>query len=428
MTLRARAWLEHWSPILPLLIAEAAIGLGFGALLPILPIYFTHHGVNLATLGLVVAAWPAARLVAEPVFGWVADRASRKRMMVIGLVTSSIVAVLPLAVAGPVAFMAVRALAGICAAIYDPAARGYLVDANLPERQGETFGLYNAAQMGGFMVGPAIGGLAAAATGEPTVVFWVTGISMIVSAVLVAARVADRPRPPVRAPGGSVAATGAADIVSNPTSIFNSLLGAAIVLNVGSFLAGGTYEVVWSLFMTSLGASVGLIGLSFFTFSLPVMLLSPFTGRFIDTQGGFAALVLGMAGVGISGLLYPLIPNVWFVILLGLFEGTAFAFASPALYMLVSRAAPPGRTSTAQGLFGAAGTIGTITASIAAGILATIDLRLPFLVAGSAILGMLALGLAVGRRRLWSAMQPSHLEGGRTNVPESGHEPAEGAS
>jgi MFS family permease len=179
--------------------------------------------------------------------------------------------------------------------------------------------------------------------------------------------------------------------------------------------------------MTSLGASIGLIGLSFFTFSLPVMLLSPFTGRYIDSQGGFAALVLGIAGVGISGLLYPLIPSIWFPVALGLFEGTAFAFASPALYMLVSRAAPAGRTSTAQGLFGAAGTMGTITASIVAGILATIDLRLPFLAAGSAILVTLVLGLAVGRRRLWSAMQPSHLDGGRAAATEANREPAAGA-
>ena len=55
--------------MLPLLIAEATIWVGFGALLPILPIYFTEHGVDLPMLGVVVAAWPAARLVGEPVFG-----------------------------------------------------------------------------------------------------------------------------------------------------------------------------------------------------------------------------------------------------------------------------------------------------------------------------------------------------------------------
>ena len=195
MTERARLWLAAWGPILPLLIAEATIWVGFGALLPILPIYFVEHGVDLPTLGVVVAAWPAARLVGEPVFGWVADHAPRKWMMVTGLVLAAGFAVVPLFAVGPLAFIVARLLAGLSASIYDPAARGYLVDANPPERQGETFGLYGAAQMGGLMIGPAIGGLAAAATGQPTVVFWVAGAALVVSALLVAVRVPELASP-----------------------------------------------------------------------------------------------------------------------------------------------------------------------------------------------------------------------------------------
>ena len=77
---RLRAWLERWGPILPLLIAEFIVWLGFGGLLPVLPIYFVEQGIDLATLGLVIAAWPAARLITEPVFGWLADRTARVRI------------------------------------------------------------------------------------------------------------------------------------------------------------------------------------------------------------------------------------------------------------------------------------------------------------------------------------------------------------
>ncbi len=402
MTQRARRWLLAWGPILPLLIAEGTIWVGFGALLPILPIYFTQHGVDLPTLGVVVAAWPAARLIGEPVFGWVADRASRKAMMVLGLLLAAAFAIGPLFVFGPTAFIVLRALAGLAASIYDPAARGYLVDANPPERQGEMFGLYGAAQMGGLMIGPAIGGLAAAATNQPTVVFWVAGAALVVSAALVLARVADIPR------GIHTTAEAAREVDARirPTRMLNLLLVAAIVFNVGSFFAGGVYEVVWSLYLTSLGASLGAIGLTYFTYALPVLLLSPFTGRFIDRQGGYVALTLGMAGVSLSGALYPLVPEVWWVVALGLLEGTAFAFASPALYLLVARASPPGRSSLAQGLFGAAGTVGTIVASLAAGVMASIDLHYPFYASaiGSGI--ALLIGLLLGRRALWGAMQP----------------------
>jgi hypothetical protein len=53
---KSTAWLVRWGPILPLLLAEFILWVGFGALLPVLPLYTTRHGVSLGNLGLVVAA------------------------------------------------------------------------------------------------------------------------------------------------------------------------------------------------------------------------------------------------------------------------------------------------------------------------------------------------------------------------------------
>ncbi len=421
MTDRVRAWAAQWGPIAPLLLAELVIWVGFGALLPILPIYFTEHGVDIRTLGLVVAAWPAARLVGEPLFGWLADRVNRRPMMIVGLLLAGVFAVLPLFAVGPAAFIVFRALSGFAAAMYDPAARGYLVDANPPERQGEAFGIYGSAQTGGFMLGPAIGGVAAALTGQPTVVFWIAGITLILSAILVAWRV-----PELSHVAAGDTADGAGQPVDaagwpRPARLRNLLLLAAVFFTVGNYFAGGSYEVVWSLYLTSLGANLDVIGLSFFTFGLPPLLLSAFFGRFIDREGGFLALVVGVAGIGISGLLYPLVPAVWWMIVLGLFEGTAFAMAVPAIFLLVARSSPVGRSSTAQGIIGASGTTGTIVASILAGTLAATDLRLPFWTTGTVTLICLAIGLLLGRRRLYDAMQPRRR---RTSAPSPASEAA----
>jgi len=117
-------------------------------------------------------------------------------------------------------------------------------------------------------------------------------------------------------------------------------------------------------------------------------------------------MVIGGIGVAVCGLLYPVVPSPWWMVGLGLVEGTAAAISSPSLYMLVARAAPAGKSSTAQGLFGAAGTSGTIVASIATGYLAAIDLRLPFIAMGLASLAILVISVAIGGRTLYGALQP----------------------
>ena len=72
----------------------------------------------------------------------------------------------------------------------------------------------------------------------------------------------------------------------------------------------------------------------------------------------------------------------------------------------MARSSPVGRTSTAQGIIGASGTIATIAASLLAGYLASTDLRLPFWATGIVSLVALGIGLLIGRRRLYVAMQP----------------------
>ena len=192
---RLAGWARRWDAILPLLLAELIVWLGFGALLPVMPLYFTEHGVDVATLGVVVAAWPAARLIGEPIFGWIADRTARVPLMVAGNVGAGIFLFLPLVLVGVGPFVVLRALAGLATALYDPAARGYIADATPADRRGEAFGLYGAAQMGGLLLGPAIGGLGATAFGGVGFIFAFGGVASFVAAAAIAHRVRELDRP-----------------------------------------------------------------------------------------------------------------------------------------------------------------------------------------------------------------------------------------
>jgi MFS family permease len=415
---RLTTWLGRWGLIAPLLVAEFIVWVGFGALLPVLPIYFTSHGVDLATLGLVIAAWPAARLVGEPAFGWLADRTPRVPLMVAGLLLAGGFTMLPLVVTGPLAFIVLRAATGLATAIYDPAARGFLTDATPPERRGEAFGLYGAAQMGGLLLGPAIGAIGADRFGGIGFVFVFGGVAAILAAIPIALRsheTASRTRPSIPPDGiefppdsPSTARRAAAAMVLErgpattglPMRLLNRGLVAALIINVGGNFAAGTYEVIWSLFLQRLGAGLGLIGLTFAMFGLPILLFSPMAGRLVDRRGSFAFIVAGSILPAVTGFLYTRLVDPNLAIPLILVEASGFALLNPALYAVVAANSPPGRSSTAQGLFGAAGTVGFIVASLVAGVLAGVDILYPLYVFSAVMAASLVIGLAVGGRRL----------------------------
>jgi MFS family permease len=418
---RVRAWLDRWGDVVPLLLAEFIVWLGFGALLPVLPLYFTEQGVDLALLGLVIAAWPAARLVGEPIFGYLADRTARVPLMVIGLIATGIFSFLPLVFTGPLAFVLLRAGSGLATAAYDPAARGYLTDATPPDRRGEAFGLYGAVQMGGLLLGPAIGALGALYFGGISFVFVFGAVAAFLAAIPIGLRgretearthpapAADSTQFPPEAPSTTRRAAAAVDAdrgtreaadASAPIRLWNRGLIAVLVINAGGYFAGGTYEVIWSLFLQKLGAGLDLIGLTFAMFGLPVLLLSPFAGRLVDRRGSRTFIVVGSILPVLMGLAYTRISDPLLAVPMILIEATGFAMLNPALYAVVAANSPPGRSSTAQGIFGAAGTVGFIVASLIAGVLAEKDIVYPFYVFGAVLTVSLVVGLLIGGRRL----------------------------
>jgi MFS family permease len=416
----AADWWRRWRAILPILGAEFVVWLGFGAVLPVLPLFIHDRGIDLATLGLIVAAWPAARLVGEPLFGALADRMARRPIMVAGLLATGVFLGLTLVAPGAPAFLVLRALTGLATSAYDPAARGYLSDSTPPERQGEAFGLYGAAQMGGLLFGPAIGGLSAAVTGDAGSVFLVGSVAVFAAAVVLATGVRSEPAHGrsvgvavtglVEVPSydGVLAGRAAAEVARDPSevpagrpaSLWNRRLIAAVVLTSGVNFAAGVSEVNWSLWLTSLGNGLDFIGLTFAAFGASMLLLSPAAGRRVDRQGTFRFIVAGSSATALAGLLYGLVVDPALIVAVIVFEGASFAFLSPALYSVAAAGSPLGRTSTAQGVFGAAGTIGFIVSSIASGWLAAIDLRLPFFLFAAVMVVCLMLALAIGGRRL----------------------------
>ena len=100
------------------------------------------------------------------------------------------------------------------------------------------------------------------------------------------------------------------------------------------------------------------------------------------------------------GLAYTRMTDPTFAVPLIMVEATGFALLNPALYAVVAANSPIGRSSTAQGLFGAAGTVGFIVASLIAGALAQTNIVYPMYVFAAVLTVTLVLGLIIGGPRL----------------------------
>lgn len=396
---RISAWLRRWRPLLPLFAVEMIVTIGFGALLPVLPLYVEAHGIDASGLGIIVAAWAVAKLITEPFFGWWADRHERKPQMVIGLLAFAIVSLLPLFFTSFVAFVALRFLAGVATAAFDPAARGMIVDATEETERGEAFGFFGAFQIAGFVIGPAIGGLGSEIVGGYGFPFVFTTVLSLVGA-WVLLRYLGRAPHAVESPefehhpeakplpagdpysASEVAVIPADDVPPEAQApiraIFNRTVVGTLVLTFGLYLTFGTYEVVWSLYLVALGASVAWVSLTFVAFGIPEVILGPIAGRMVDRRGP-VGIVIGSAIIIIfAGSMYALSSSYQLSTVVVPLEAAATAAMAPALFSMLAQGTPRGRSSTAQGFFGATSTLALVVASLAAGNLFEIGIGLPF--------------------------------------------------
>src|SRR3954470_5678557 len=63
---------------------------GFGLVLPILPVYAERFAATPTTIGLLVASYPLAQLACAPLLGRLSDRIGRRPVLVIALVGTAI--------------------------------------------------------------------------------------------------------------------------------------------------------------------------------------------------------------------------------------------------------------------------------------------------------------------------------------------------
>jgi MFS transporter, DHA1 family, multidrug resistance protein len=368
-----------------------------GFFLPILPLFVRGRGGLPVLVGLVFGFGVAGRLLAQYPAGWLADHVGRRPMIIGSLLVYALIFPVYLLPMPPAALIAVRFFHSMAAGTYLPAALALVADLTPPASRGRVFGQLRASDMLGLLVGPALGGLVA---GFRLEYVFLAGAVICLAAV---ALLLGLPAAPARAGPRDDARP---EPVVRPLSLLWGLL-PVIALGAPIYWTAGMYDTVWSLYLTSRGASTVVVGLSYATYALPGVLLSGLAGGLADRLGHLRAGTLALLTFGLMASTYPFISSVPLLIGVGLLEGTLTAAGTPALNAEVSRRAPGGAQGRIQGLYQTALGLAQIAGAAASGLLYGIRPAFAFFGTTAACLVGVGASLLLRRAAQWDASSPS---------------------
>jgi DHA1 family multidrug resistance protein-like MFS transporter len=387
----------------------ALASLGVTSVIPLFPLYAKQQGADLHMIGVMTAAFLVTNLGCLYAAGKLSDRLGRRPLMAAGLLGFAFCSLGFLWLRDPWAFTALRALEGVAAACFLPAALAYVADRYPAHERGTRIAQLAMAENLGLLLGPVFGGLLAAACGLSSL-FASLAVMCFVGGIMV-----------YNLPRDAAHVNPEEHLAKGPGRWSDVRLG--LLLGVGSrAMAGGfafgLYQTVWPIFMQRLGAIPWDVSMSWTLFAVPSIFLAAYSGKLIDRHSPGPSAVVGAIFSAIVVGSYALVPNVHYLLLLCMVEGIGFAFAYPAQNALTIHCAPEMMRGRVIGVVTAVKTLGALVGALATPWLYGISARYCFGAASLVLLVgaiVLALSLLLERRRPPDAQVPSALP---TRAPE----------
>ena len=384
--------------LIALFVAIAVKSSAYGVMFTMLDDYREQFGISEGSLGLVIAIGFFTSFFAQITIAPMADRGRSRQLIFIGL-SLAIIGNFAMAFSDSLPeLLGSRFISGVGLGCALPAMRRVIIVSE-PENLGRNLGRVLSCEVGGFAAGPMLSAFLVAPFGIPAP-FLVIGVALS----LVTATIFAMPIPE----------TAAED---HPTERFaidllrNRAIAAGVLIGVAVFFMIGTFDSLWALMMNDLDAPTWMANTGITLFVLPMVVMAPYGGRFVQRVGPFRAGGFGMLFGAACMTLYGIISVPWLLMVVFLAHTLNDGMTVTSAGVSVGMVAPHERQAGAQGLLGGVQTLtGGIAASFAGLSYEFLGRTTTFAIAGIVMASLIGMARLLAGNR-WG------LRGGTTAVP-----------
>jgi len=308
--------------------------LGFGIVIPFLPMFAQQLGISAFGIGWILAIYSLAQLLLAPVLGRISDRVGRRPIIMLGLLGSSLSYLIYGFANSFTLLLLSRALHGACAATV-PTAQAYIADTTTEEGRARGMGLIGAAFGLGFVLGPAIGGVLGHASLKVPVFF--ASALTFANLVFASRRLPESHEPQPEAPIGPAAL--AQPLLSLPRQLFGHhlahLFGIAFLLTFALAGLEATFTlmvpVLYGYGPSTLGLLLGYAGLT------QAIAQGWLLGKIVRRVGEAQLVLIGLVALAIGMFPMGMVANLDVLLVLLALVSIGYGLASPSVASLISR-------------------------------------------------------------------------------------------
>lgn len=363
MTVASPLQIREFRHLLPI---SLVVALGFGLVLPVLPLFARSFGVGLALVGLVQFVFGFTRFSSGLAAGLVVDRFGERAGTVAGIL---VVAASSYAsgFSGSFAQLVVaRGFGGAGSALFVAGLMNRMLKVVPSQAMGRATGLWRASFLVGIGAGPLIGGIVGESLGVRAP-FHIYGTGLLVAAAVAAVSMRQKRgsdagrRPPLEALR-----------VARPLLRDLRYVVALVATLAGWWTLSGPAQQIGALYANErLGFSPSRIGLGITLLAVGQIVALAVAGRAADRRGRRVVLVPALATTALAtGLLGQIEAAPWAFFPLLVAIGAGVSAGGVAAGGLLADAVPKGGSGTAVGVNQMAGDLGYMLAPAALGFVA----------------------------------------------------------